>query len=182
MSELIANPVVQKLRRLSATKPRELAHRVRERVSVEMERMGVATASPLPPSDFKAYLKGDPADRFYCSHRQDLHGFVRQNFSEWLKASIHEAENLCEHEVPLLGYAPVQLGHDIDWHRDPITGALWEGRFWAEYDLVHANGGRDPKIIHEVNRQAHLPRLAKAYRFTGEERYATEAVAQLLSW
>src|SRR5207248_11012647 len=44
------------------------------------------------------------------------------------------------------------------------------------------NGGRDPKIIHELNRHQHLPRLARAYLLTEDERYAAEAVAQLNSW
>jgi len=42
--------------------------------------------------------------------------------------------------------------------------------------------GRDPKIIHELNRHQHLPRLAKAYLLTGDERYSSEAVAQLNIW
>jgi hypothetical protein len=33
-----------------------------------------------------------------------------------------------------------------------------------------------------LNRHQHLPRLAKAYHWTGDERYAAEAVAQLRSW
>ncbi|MCX6623973.1 MAG: hypothetical protein NTY38_23510, partial [Acidobacteria bacterium] len=70
----------------------------------------------------------------------------------------------------------------IDWHRDPLTGRSWERRFWADYRPVHDSGGRDPKIIHELNRHQHLPRLAKAFLLTGDERYAGEAVAQLNGW
>src|SRR5262249_10011838 len=40
----------------------------------------------------------------------------------------------------------------------------------------------DVKIVHELNRHQHLPRLAKAFFLTGNEMYAREAVSQLESW
>ena len=40
----------------------------------------------------------------------------------------------------------------------------------------------DAKIIHELNRHQHLPRLAKAFFLTGKERYADEAIDQIESW
>ncbi|HLK68131.1 MAG TPA: alginate lyase family protein [Bryobacteraceae bacterium] len=182
MPELIAGNARQKLQRLGAMRPREVAHRVCEKMSAELERVGIASSCPKPPSSFKAYLAGGPASRFYCSHQQDIAGFARDSFPEWIGRAAGLAETHCAHEVALLGYPPVHLGAAIDWHRDPVTGRTWERRFWADYDLVHHHGGRDPKIIHELNRHQHLPRLAKAYRLTGDERYASEAVAQLLSW
>ncbi len=185
MPEPVANKLVEKLQRLRAMEPRELAHRSRERVYAELDRiragMGIRSSRPAP-ADFKSYLSGAPASRFYCSQRQDLQPFVRKNFPEWIEKAVDEAERLCRHEVTLLGYEQVELGPEIDWHRDPVTGRTWERRFWADYRLVDDHDGRDAKIIHELNRHQHLPRLAKAYRLTGDERYASEAVAQLISW
>src|SRR5262249_2060125 len=51
-----------------------------------------------------------------------------------------------------------------------------------DYRPVNDCLGRDAKIIHELNRHQHLPRLAKAFRLTNDERYAREAVDQLNSW
>ena len=181
MSDLI----IQKLKRLRDMTPRELAFRVREKVYSQVDRIsllaGAPEASPCPP-DFKNYLAGAPADRFYCSHRQDLRSFVNENFPQWFERAVNDAERLCLHEVVLLGYGPLELGREIDWHRDPVTGQIWEQRFWADYRPLHDSEGRDSKIIHELNRHQHLPRLAKAYLLTGDERYASEAVAQLNSW
>ena len=151
----------------------------------ELDRIGVGIGAPaarrlrLP---FKNYLAGAPARRFYCSHRENLRPFIQKNFPQWIDRAVDEAERLCRHEVTLLGYGPVELGREIDWHRDPVTGQVWERRFWADYRPEHDSAGRDPKIIHELNRHQHLPRLAKAYLLTGDERYAGEAVAQLNSW
>lgn len=184
MSDLITSEVMQKLKRLSAMKPRELAHRVREKVYSEVDRIGAGTVSNTSPPvpDFKAYLAGAPASRFYCGYRESLRPFVRANFPQWIDRAVDEADRLCRHEITLLGYGPIELGATIDWHRDPVTGRTWERRYWADYRPAQDSGGRDPKIIHELNRHQHLPRLAKAYLLTGDERYAAEAVAQLNSW
>jgi hypothetical protein len=184
MSELIASDVMQKLKRLSAMKPRELAHRVREKLYSEVDRIsaGTVTSTSTVVADFKTYVTGAPASRFYCGYRESLQPFVRENFPHWIDQAVDEGDGLCRHEITLLGYGPIQLGPLIDWHRDPVTGRTWERRYWADYQTVRDNGGLDPKIIHELNRHQHLPRLAKAYFLTGDERYASEAVAQLNSW
>jgi hypothetical protein len=53
--------------------------------------------------------------------------------------------------------------------------------YWADYDLVNAPPA-DAKLIHELNRHQHLPRLAKAFFITGDELYASEAIDQIQSW
>lgn len=182
MSQLTSSEVIRKLKRLSSMRPRELTHRVRERVYSGLDRIGIGEPPPAVRMPFKKYLAGSPAERFYRSHRENLRPFIEENFPQWIDRAVDEAERLCRHEFQLLGYAPVALDAEIDWHRDPITGRTWERHFWADYRLAEDSGGRDPKIIHELNRHQHLPRLAKAFLLTGDERYAREAVAQLNSW
>jgi Heparinase II/III-like protein/Heparinase II/III N-terminus len=160
--------------------PREMAHRGREQFRAQKDRI---FGPPAPRVEsFKKYVSGTPANHFYSSHREDLRPFVQNNFPHWIGRAVEEAEKLCRHEIQLLGYPPARLGPQIDWHRDPITGRTWEREFWTGYRPVHDTGGRDAKVIHELNRHQHLPRLAKAYFLTGDERYAAEAVAQLNSW
>ncbi len=135
---------------------------------------------------FKKYLQEGPAQRFYLPVTQDrraeLREFVEGYFPEWKKKAIEEADRLCQHRVELLGLGEIQLGRNINWHRDPITGRSWPRRFWADYNLTDENQAGDPKYVHELNRHQHLPRLAKAYFLTGKERYAREAVEQISSW
>ncbi|MCX6623974.1 MAG: hypothetical protein NTY38_23515 [Acidobacteria bacterium] len=76
MSELITREVIRKLNRLGTMRPRELAHRVREKVYSELDRIsgstGLSNRSALILMPFKNYLKGGPASRFYRSHRENL--------------------------------------------------------------------------------------------------------------
>ncbi len=161
----------------------ELTHRLREKATSGMERFGVRLGVPELPggNDFRGYLEA-AACRFYRGVQVPRRDFVKREFPHWIDRAVLEADQLCRHEIELLGFGRVELGSEIDWHRDPITGRDWERRFWTSYRLENDPGGRDAKIIHELNRHQHLPRLAKAYHLTGSERYAAEAVAQIESW
>jgi hypothetical protein len=181
MSQLELSNAFQKLKRLTSMSPCEVVHRVREKGYSQLERIGLGTAPAPNGSGFKAYLAGAPAERFYCSHRESPR-LIQERVPEWVGRAAADAEKLLRHEVSLLHFDPVNLGQEIDWHRDPVTGRDWERRFWADYDPENDSAGRDSKNIHELNRHQHLPRLAKAYRWTGDERYAAEAVAQLERW
>lgn len=170
------------LRKLASMGPRELAGRTRDEVYQHFERIGFGFKHPHPPHGFLHYLRGEAAKRFYRGTQECPREFAQQYFPEWIDKAVEDANRLCRGQLKLLGHEPVQLKGTIDWHRDPITGVVWERRFWADYRPEHDPHGRDSKIIHELNRHQHLPRLAKAFRFTGDESYAAEAVAQLESW
>ena len=174
---------IEKLRRLTTMGHRELALRARQKGYSQLERIGFTTNNPGAPDGpgFRQYLAGTPAQRFYRGYREGPR-FIRRNFPHWIDRAVDEAERLLRHEVRLLHFDPVHLGREIDWHRDPVTGRTWERLYWTAYNPEKDSGERDSKIVHELNRHQHLPRLAKAYHWTGDERYAAEAVAQLRSW
>ena len=182
---------VSRLRQMSAA---EVAHRIREQFRRHADRVrfrGQLQVDDDPELDaliersassLKSYLRNGPASRFYVStqDRERTAGFIEQRYPEWLERTIAKAGVLCEHWVTLFG-RDVHLGDDIDWHRDPISGFQWQRRHWTEYDLVNMPPA-DAKVIHELNRHQHLPRLAKAFFLTGDERYAGEAIVQIESW
>ena len=174
--------LISKLERLRGMSTAELAHRLREQAYLRIDRVHAGKTKSNGIHSFRRYLAGAPSERFYVSHRQDLAAFLGERCPQWIHRAVDDADRLCRHRIPLLGFAPVELDRDIDWHRDPITGQVWERSFWADYCPVNDPGGRDSKFIHELNRHQHLPRLAKAYRLTGDERYAAEAISQLHSW
>src|SRR5262249_51533999 len=154
-----------------ASMPRaEIKFRLRDRACAEMERLGLHHP-PKAPAGFKAWLSGAPAQRFYAGIRDDSREVVRRQFPHWIENAIQDAERSCAHEFSLLQLGEVKLGQNIDWHCDPVTEHTWERLFWTKYDPEHDPEGRDSKIIHDLNRHQHLPRLAKAYFLTGDERY-----------
>jgi hypothetical protein len=141
---------------------------------------GAATMGFLP------FLRAALSRRFYLptgeAARLELARLYTEAFPHRLECVVEEAERLCRHRVEVLGCGEFDLGPEIDWHRDPLTGRSWPRRPWPAYDPVHEHEAGDPKRVCELNRHQHLPRLAKAYYLTGDERFAREAVAQLLGW
>ena len=139
---------------------------------------------PCPGSSCASYLEEVFATRFYfrSADRETIRRFVRANFPEWMEKASTEADAICRHNVDLLGHGRVELGANINWHKDPITGTVWPRRFWADYDPVHETAYGDSKTIHELNRHQHIARLGKAFFLAGDERYAAEAIAQIESW
>ncbi len=185
--------MLEKLHKLSRMSGVELASRFGERVRREADRLRFHRGSTRDPElaalirghggSIKTYLHLGPARRFYSStqNRKATAEFISEYFPDWMEGTLERAGRLCEHRFDLLGYSDLALGGDIDWHRDPVSGYEWPRRYWADYDLVH-HPNADAKVIHELNRHQHLPRLAQAYFLTGDEPYAREAVAQMESW
>jgi hypothetical protein len=182
---------VSRLRHMSAA---EVAHRIREQFRRHADKVRFRAQLQVDDdpelegliegnaSSLKSYLRNGPARRFYTStqDRERTASFIEHRYPEWLDRTIAKAGVLCEHRVSLFG-RDVYLGDNIDWHRDPISGFQWQRRHWTEYDLVNMPLA-DAKVIHELNRHQHLPRLAKAFFLTDDERYASEAIVQIETW
>lgn len=167
---------MEHVRKIAGMSAAEIAHRLREQFRRRVDKLRYASQT-APDADFeldelirrhgsslKSYFLHGPAHRFYASvqEREGITEFVAQRYPEWLHVTVEHARILCEHRVNLFAYADVPLGPSIDWHRDPISGFQWPRQYWADYDLVN-KPPVDPKIIHELNRHQHLPRLAKVF-------------------
>lgn len=82
----------------------------------------------------------------------------------------------------LLGRA-YEFGRPIPWCADPVSGRPWPTGFHRGIDIFSGDGGRgDVKDVWELNRHQFLPTLGKAYRMTGEERYAEGALDLIDEW
>jgi hypothetical protein len=183
---------LERLQRISLC---ELAHRCRERLRRNADRIRLRTGVAVDEdhqldtliaqqgASLKSYLQQVAAPRFYPSTRDPdgLSDFIGKQFPDWFDNTLNDAVLLCSHRVNLLGHTDLDLGDPIDWHRDPVSGYRWPRRFCTDYDLV-SKPPADAKVIHELNRHQHLPRLGKAFCLTADELYAHEAVAQMESW
>src|SRR3989442_378027 len=140
-------------------------------------------AASRAPGAFELFPKAPGKPRFFFDHtaagRRRISALVDECFPVWKARALHEAEKICRHRLTLLGYGDFDLGASIDWNRDPLTGRSWGSHFWADYAPVADPFAGDPKLILELGRHQHLPKLGKAYFLTGEERFAGEAIRQM---
>ncbi|KXK04166.1 MAG: heparinase II/III family protein [Acidobacteria bacterium OLB17] len=122
-------------------------------------------------------------DRFFASMREDLApAFSASVSTQAAEALIREADAICDGKLNILGYANVEVGTEIDWHREPISGTVSPRIHWKEFnELDHTESG-DKRILWELNRHQHFFTLGAAYRLTGDERYAELFARQIASW
>jgi len=107
---------------------------------------------------------------------------LRERLPEVVEGIVRQAEQICEHRFDLLGYVGVDYGTKIDWHLDAVHGKRAPRRPWFRVRYLDFDQVGDSKVTWELNRHQHLVTLAKAYRLTGEARYAREVFLQWYDW
>ena len=130
------------------------------------------------------YAVSVQAGKFFFSSDQveGLLQLIRDRLPEQADKLIERANKICSHRFDLLGYADLDYGQPINWHLDAVhqKTAPWKPFNRIKY-LDFAEVG-DSKVTWELNRHQHLVTLAKAYRLTGNDRFASEILSQWGSW
>src|SRR5256714_1556534 len=95
---------------------------------------------------------------------------------------IEEARGIVSaHRWPLLGFGTLDFGAEVDWLRDPASGARWPLRYHGDVTLTRGDGS-DVRALWELNRLGHLLTLGRAHALTREEGFAEEFFEQVESW
>ena len=114
--------------------------------------------------------------------KDELNRVIEQEYSESIRCSIAAADEICAHIFDLVGSGKVDVGHEIDWHRDFKSGVRWEPDFYSDIDLAIGENKADLNVPWKLSRFHHFVVLGKAYWYTDNEKYAHEFVAQLEKW
>ncbi len=107
---------------------------------------------------------------------------LRQRMPVQVKEIIEQADKICHHRFDLLGYKDLDYGDAIDWHLDVVHGKRAPRKAFYKIRYLDFAEVGDAKVTWELNRHQHLVTLAKAYRLTGDRRYADEALRQWRDW
>lgn len=158
------------------------ARRERARLAETKGRLAPARLRPefarLKPSELLAHFRERSAPRLPPGFEEAARG---ESPADLLAASVREAEEVLSGRWSLLGFGPLELGAEVDWLRDPSSGARWPADYHADVRLVRGDGS-DVRVLWELNRLAHLQTLARAYALTREERFAEAFFRHLRSW
>jgi hypothetical protein len=100
----------------------------------------------------------------------------------WRDALIAQADAICAHRFSFLNLHDVDVGPELDWNRDYESGIRCPLGFAQTIDYRDHRSVGDAKLVWEMNRHHHLVVLGRAYRVTGDRRFAEELVSQLDSW
>jgi hypothetical protein len=107
---------------------------------------------------------------------------IRQHVPAQAENIIARAEKICAHRFDLLGYQDLDYGPSINWHLDLVHGKAAPRKPFHQIKYLDFAEVGDSKVTWELNRHQHLVTLAKAYRLTGDERYADEIHSQWRQW
>ncbi|MFN8580277.1 MAG: alginate lyase family protein [Gemmatimonadaceae bacterium] len=95
---------------------------------------------------------------------------------------LSRAERMLRGEFDLLGYCGVTYALPIDWHLDPVRNVHAPDRHWSEIPFLDSSACGDHKAIWEINRHQVLVTLGQAYWYSGDERFAQQALAWMDEW
>src|SRR5213593_909355 len=101
---------------------------------------------------------------------------------EWRDRLVAHADRVARHRLSFFDLLDRDLGDPIDWNRDHESGRKAPLRFAPLVDYRDYRVTGDAKVVWEPNRHHHLVVLGRAYRATGDVRYASAVVEQLESW
>jgi len=136
------------------------------------------------------FAKGEPQSQgaqrgsffFDTGQIPDLLQLIRQRLPEQAEKIVADAGRICAHRFDLLGYENLNYGPSINWHLDLVHGKTSPLKPFHRIRYLDFLEVGDSKVTWELNRHQHLVILAKAYRLTGDERYASEIHSQWRDW
>jgi hypothetical protein len=113
---------------------------------------------------------------------QSLLELLCQRLPQQAAQIVREADKICLHHFDLLGYEDLEYGDPINWHLDLVHGKEAPKKAFHKIRYLDFDQVGDSKVTWELNRHQHLVTLAKAYRLTGNRRYADEIFQQWQHW
>jgi hypothetical protein len=161
-----------RLRRMS---PREIVWRAQAfiRDQADRPRIALGAVPTAPYGDVRAEAIFAGGVRL-CEHAPAA--------SAWRDRLVRQADAIANHRFSFFSLNDRHLGDPIDWNRDHESGTAAPRSFASAIDYRDPRVTGDAKVVWEPGRHHQLVVLGRAYRITGDERYAREAVAQIDSW
>jgi hypothetical protein len=102
--------------------------------------------------------------------------------SAWMTRVRERAERIRQHRLSFFDLVDIELGDPIRWNFDYARGESTPTRFSPSIDYRDYLVTGDCKVVWEPSRHHQLVVLGRAYRATGDERFAHAVAAQIGSW
>ena len=161
--------------RLKAMSPGEIAWRVRSSLRDRADRTLVSHRQKL--RDPVAIFNGEGGDIKTGFHVSDLVIEEKQHDS-----LLDRARKIVENRLTFFDLENAHLGDPIIWNRDHKRGQDTPMVFSPSLDYRDVKETGDCKYVWELNRHHQFVVLARAYRISGDVRFAQAIAEQLDSW
>lgn len=170
-------------RRAMAMSPKEVADRLRQQATARIDFLRYkAGASFEPRFDLTAPARREAHFFFAADSISKICLRLREHFPKETYQIVERADRICMHRFDLLGYRDLDYGMEIDWHCDRVHGKKAPRKPWFQIRYLDFAEVGDSKVTWELNRHQHLVTLAKAFRLTGDAKFANELFRQWKHW
>lgn len=102
--------------------------------------------------------------------------------SPYAEALLARADRLLERRFTFSSLDDVFVGRPVEWNRDHESGLRTPMKFANAIDYRVPDVAGDAKLVWDLSRHQHLPVLGRAYRVSGDRRYADAGLEDLASW
>lgn len=154
---------------------------IRERSAQEIwKRLSlVPWLRPVPAQSVSQ--AGRAACFFFSPHEiTERIGLIEEVIPGWRAELLETADQISAHRFSLLGYGPVDHGTKIDWQRDAVHDRKSRLVPWYRIPQLDFQKNGDLKVTWELGRMQYLPRLAIAFRISGDPKYV-ESIRELVN-
>jgi hypothetical protein len=164
--------------------------RGRERAALRAREKGAGAYEParlslgyarMSGAELLEHFRTRATPRFFAGFEELEDEGARVEGAAGSKDLIEEARGVVSHRWPLLGYGVLDFSEEIDWLREPVSGARWGLEYHCDVRLVRGDGS-DVRVLWELNRLGQLLTLGRAYASTRDESLAEEFFAQIEGW
>ena len=100
----------------------------------------------------------------------------------WRETAVARAEQILRNRLRLFDIESYDYGEEIDWNFEPKARVRAPQVFAQALDYRDYSVVGDCKFVWEPNRHQHLVVLGRAFRLTGDTRYADKVLEQIESW
>jgi Heparinase II/III-like protein/Heparinase II/III N-terminus len=160
----------------------EIADRIRQQATARFDLVRHKAGADFAPHMLATVPGAQPRFFFSPEAVPELCTKLRDLSPETVRQIIERAKRICENRFDLLGYDAVDYGSEIDWHSDRVHGKRAPRKPWFQIKYLDFAEVGDSKVTWELNRHQHLVTLAKAYRLSGNEKFAAELFRQWEHW
>jgi hypothetical protein len=168
-------------KRLTSMNRAEFADRVRQQVMVRTDALRSRAGFQFGESAADG-IGAKPKFFFSPESVSSLTALLKKRFPDEVESTLRRAQRICEHRFDLLGYEDLNYGAQIDWHSDLVHKKRASRKPWFQIHYLDFDEVGDSKVTWELNRHQHFVTLAKAYRLTGDERFAREIFDEWRHW
>ena len=162
----------------------ELLDRLRQESSKRLDAASYYLGREFAAGELDGRPEQKLAPAFFFSPEEvpALISTLREKLPSVAEQIVSKAGKICRHDFNLLGYENLDYGDQIDWHADRVHGVRAPRKLFYQIHYLDFEEVGDSRVIWELNRHQHFLTLAKAYRLTGDKKFADEIFLQWYHW